>query len=414
MNKDLALYLKSKQGLSRLLDKLKEKYISLNRYSGSIKLSNITKEESIDIGNLLGRKIEEGTILTTSFKEITRKIEEGKYHGFDWEELFHHYFKGSIISKKEKKELDSKNEEEFFKELITDNQNRKYIKEITHLLEHQTETMKTMHQKYHRNPEELKKDFSNILLLLDSLPASPTSLPVFSSITGNPHYLDLNRSTSNLFFKVLSEIEQVEYPQNTQDKVNLLSEINVYTDPISNFVITYGLTGNDILERLKREKQVLNLNLLNIDSMENIDTKEKKVFVFENPSILNALMGLEVPMVITSGIPNLAFYRLIEKLNQNGNEIYYNGDFDPEGAMIADKLVKKYPNIRVFCYEKIDYEQAKSKEIITDSRLKKLESVDVTELQEIKRLLLEHRVAAYQERNMNRLKEFIERTMERK
>lgn len=411
MNKDLALYLKSKQGLSRLFEKLKDKYISLNRYSGSVKLFDITKEESMDISNLLGRKVEEGSILITSFKEITKKIEEGKYRGFTWKELFDYYFKDTIISKQEKKELEGKKEEEFFRNLIEENRHRKYIKDMTRLLESQQEIKKTMHQRYHRNKEELKKDFSNILLLLDHIPLIPTSLPVFSSITGNPHYLDLNRSTSSLFFKVLSDIQKVDYPQTIQEKVNLLSEINVYTDPISNFVITYQLIGTDILMKLKEKKQAINLNLLNIDGIENIDTETRKVFIFENPSILNSLMGLDVPMIITSGIPNLSFYRLLEKLCKNHNEIYYNGDFDPEGIMIADKLKQKYKEINLFCYDKLDYEQAKSQETINESRLKKLDAVQSNELLEIKSLLLENKVSAYQERNMDRIKKFIESMM---
>ena len=411
MNKDLALYLKSKRGLLRLFEKLRDKYISLDRYSGSIRMSNITKEESMDISNLLGRKVEEGTTLTTSFKEITKKIEEGKFRGFDWQELFYYYFKDSVVSKREQKELEEKEEEDYFRKLVEENQNRKYIKKMIDVLNSQKDISKVMHQKYKRDKEELRKDFSNILLSLDNIPTTPTSLPVFSAITGNPHYLDLNRNTSSLFLRVLSDIYEVDYPQTTQEKVNLLSEINVYTDPISNFVITYGLTGTDILEHLREKRQVINLNLLNVDSINNIDTKEKKVFIFENPSILNSLMDLEVPMIITSGIPNLAFYRLIEKLNHNHNEIYYNGDFDPEGVLIADKLKQRYQNIRLFCYDKLDYEQARSQEAINESRLKKLDAMKSHELEIIKKMLLENKISAYQEKNMDRIKSFIERTM---
>ena len=90
VNKELANYLKSKKGLTRLMNKLKEKYISLSRPSGTVVLNNLTEIESIDISNLLGKRINKEK-LKTSFKEITKKINEGKYSDFTWRELLNYY-----------------------------------------------------------------------------------------------------------------------------------------------------------------------------------------------------------------------------------------------------------------------------------------------------------------------------------
>ena len=100
MSEELAKYLKSKKGLNRLIIELKNKYISLGRYSGVVTLKKLTKEESIDISNLLGRRINEGETLKTSYKEITKKILETKYSSFNWEELLNSYFDEKIINKK--------------------------------------------------------------------------------------------------------------------------------------------------------------------------------------------------------------------------------------------------------------------------------------------------------------------------
>ena len=89
VNNGLANYLKTKKGLTRLMNQLKEKYISLSRFSGTIIVNDISEIESTDISNLLGKKINKGDTLKTSFKEITKKINEGKYNGFDWSELFY-------------------------------------------------------------------------------------------------------------------------------------------------------------------------------------------------------------------------------------------------------------------------------------------------------------------------------------
>ena len=56
MNKDLSIYLKSKH-LSRLMNLLKDKYVSIGRYSGVVTITNLTKDECKDIGDLLGKTI---------------------------------------------------------------------------------------------------------------------------------------------------------------------------------------------------------------------------------------------------------------------------------------------------------------------------------------------------------------------
>lgn len=407
INKDLAKYFKSKNGINRLMTGLKNKYISLSRISGTITLTNITEEESIDIGDLLGKRIEIGTDLKTSFKEITKKINEGKYAGFDWLNLFNNYFNEKIITKENQKVAEINNMYNFFENFYIENKNKKYINEIKNVIMTDNNINYLIKKKYNKDKISLKAELNNILLLLDNIPNTPTALAVYSAKTGDPHYLDLNKSTSNLFIKILARLKNIEYSDSTEGKISILSEINIYTDPLSNYVITYKLTGNDILNRLSNLNEVINLNLLNINNLEKIDSLNKKVFIFENPSILNSLRFLNAPIVITSGIPNVSLYQLLDKLTKNNNIIYYNGDFDPEGLIIAQKIKEKFPNLILFCYDTIDYNICKSNNKLSDSRLKKLDNININELQIIKNLLFVNKTSAYQEKNINRIKEFI-------
>lgn len=407
MSEELAEYLKSKKGLNRLFIKLKDKYISLGRYSGTITLDNITKEESTDISNLLGHRIKEGDTLKTSYREITKKILETKYHDFNWEELLNNYFDQKIINKKEKLEINDINELKFFQRILDNNKYNNYVADLKKIINDKNNLYRLLKQKYNKNKEKLEIDLNNILLLLNNIPKEPTPLAVYAVITGNPHYLDLNTSESNLFLKFLSYIKKEEYPTGTEGKINLLSEINVYTDPISNYVITYKLKGNDILDSLSNSREILNLNLLNILNLKKIDTTEKKVYIFENPAMLNSLHDLDVPIVITSGIPNLSLYKLLEKLEKSGNNLYYNGDFDPEGLLIAEKLKRKFPKLKLFCYQEEDYNISKSSRQISQSRLKKLNLISDSELLIIKEFILENKLSAYQEKNIERIKDYI-------
>lgn len=402
----LSEYIESRTGLNRLMNSLKEKYIATSKFSGTVTLNNISYEESLHIGNLLGRQISVNSTLKTSFKEITKKINEGKYSGFDWLSLFKYYYGENIVTKKELKLQNLNDEDMFFQLWNEENKDRIYIEEVNRIIKENTSFNKIIKQRYHKDKVLLRKDLNNILILLDNIPTIPTPLAVYSSLTGNPHYLDLNKSTSNLFIKFLSIIKNIEYDDDIQTKINILQEINVYTDPISNYVITYKLMGNDILDELSKKNEIVNLNLLNINNLVTLTTENKKIYIFENPSILNSLKYLNVPMIITSGMPNISLYQLLSKISID-NEIYYNGDFDPEGLLIAQKLKEKFPNIKLFCYDLVDYNNSLSSEIISDSRLKKLGNVKDEKLQIIKNKLIESKLSAYQEQNIDRIEKYI-------
>lgn len=407
INDELAKYLKNKNGLKRLMINLRDKYIALSRPSGTITISNIGAEESVDIGNLLGRKIIVGDSLKTSFKEITKKINEGKYNGFDWPKLFNSYFNDKIITKKEYELNYLDSEDKYYMALYQDNIDKEYTEYLFELIKHDEFIGKIVKQRYNSNKNKLKDEINNILLLLDNIPTSPTTLAVYSSITGNPHYLDFNKSTSTLFFRVLARIKNIEYEDKTEIKINILSEINVYIDSISNFVITYKLTGNNILNQLNEINEVVNLNLLNIKGLDKVSTEDNVVYVFENPSLLISMLDLKVPIIITSGMPNVSLYILLKKLIESGTKIYYNGDFDPEGLLIAEKLKLRFSNIELFCYDEQDYLNSKSGELLSSSRLKKLDNINSKELLNIKKILLEEKISGYQEQNLNRLREYI-------
>lgn len=407
VNNGLANYLKTKKGLTRLMNQLKEKYISLSRFSGTIIVNDISEIESTDISNLLGKKINKGDSLKTSFKEITKKINEGKYNGFDWLELFYVYFDEKVITNLEKSTNRKQNEFAFYKELYEKNKERKYIEVVKKILDQDETINRIAKQKYNKDKNNLQMEFNNILLLLDNIPLVPTSLAVYSSLTGNPHYLDFNKSTSTLFLRILSKIKNIEYEDKIEVKISILSEINVYTDPISNYVITYKLTGNKILNKLNKNNVVVNLNLLNINKINKVSTDNKRVYVFENPSMLTSLMDLNDAIIITSGIPNISLYTLLQKLDESSVKIYYNGDFDPEGLLIAEKLKLRFPSVEMMCYDVIDYNKSKSKEKISNSRLKKLDNINLKELNRIKQELLENKTSAYQEQNIDRIKEYM-------
>lgn len=169
------------------------------------------------------------------------------------------------------------------------------------------------------------------------------------------------------------------------------------------------MLGSKELEDFYKKFGSLNLNIDNISKLPSLKGINNKIYIFENPSLLNYFKNQNISIIITSGIPNLSFYHLLEKIDEN-TALYYNGDFDPEGLLIANKLKLLYPKINLICYNQKDYFSTNPSEILNSSRLKKLEHINVLELKEIKSLILETNKSGYQENNLKNIENHIKYT----
>ncbi len=237
-------------------------------------------------------------------------------------------------------------------------------------------------------------------------------LPMYASqVTKDPHYLDLDTSHSNLYFYALAHRSGVDYPTSREAKINLLAKNNIEIDAISNYVITYNLLASkEYLNAFSKHKETLILNIQNIMTTEKFSSLSKKVFIFENPSILTEILyrNRNVSVIISGGFPNTSVYLLLDKLLSSGNELYYNGDLDPEGLLIAQKLKEKYSNsLKLIGYTEKDYYTCISKNSISESRLKKMDQLKDAELLLIRDVLVKNKYSAYQENNKERLMNLI-------
>ena len=78
-----------------------------------------------------------------------------------------------------------------------------------------------------------------------------------------------------------------------------------------------------------------------------------------------------------NGQPRLASLMILELLARTGTHVFYSGDLDPEGLLIAQKLARFYPE--TFDYYHMtpeDYCECISNEIISPRRLKMLDKIN--------------------------------------
>ena len=380
-------YFKTKE-LSPLFEAIKEKYIKKGEIKGIVNVLISSESEIKEIEMFLrNNKYLNIGINKIKISDINESLEKSKYNSYNIYDIIH-YLYGNIVTKQNAIDMKNNKDNILLNELINYFNN---------------EFVNTLVSKNNRNIISMlnsdKELLYNIIKAIINLPSIPTLLNVFATnITKDPHYFDLDTKNSNLFLKYLAIFKGIEYINTRNFKIELLNSVNIIIDNFSNTVLTFNIRGCAYLNILADRKESIILNLNNINNLNNLYTLNNKILIVENPSVLNDLIKLNTDMgvIVTNGNPNLATYSLINKLTNH--ELYYNGDFDPEGLLIADKLKEKYPNLQLLFYDNIYFKKAISDKIISNSRIKKINNLKCNDLLVVKEEILKTKRVGYQEK----------------
>ena len=378
----------------QLLEQLKLKYIHYGDCVGTISVKPKTSKEAEKLSMFLSLNIKENIKTNIKISNIQASLDDSIFEGVLVNDLVFMFY--------------------------PDIKSNKEIKQETNLyLNEKLKKYQDLYKDYEvislfTNKEALKKIKYYILndkVLLDNIFASLIKLPIFSNnseylsifasnITGDPHYYDLDNHNSNTLLQFISFLFDYKYENNRNIKKHIFESVGILIDEVSNYVITYNLSGNDMLNSFKENLTPLTINLSNINKMNDIKVENDTLLIIENPSFISKINNkkLNYSVIITSGNSNLVIYRLLEKIS-NVNKIYFNGDFDPEGLLIAENLKSRYSNIKFIGYNDKFYLNGISDNTINNSRLKKLNNIYDDDLVVIKELLLNSKVSSYQELN---------------
>lgn len=386
-----------------LLEQLKNKYINYNSCIGTISITPKSNDEAIKLSKLLGKNIKENIKINIKISDIQKSLDDSIFEGTKVDDLVFMFFP-SIKSNKQIKIETNYYIADFlkkYKDMYQDSN-------ISSLFLHKEALKKIKYFILHDNIL-----LGNILESLSKLPiydGNNESLAIFASkTTGNPHYYDLDTHNSNVLLQFICYLYDHNYENNRDFKKELFKQVGILIDEASNYVITYNLGGNEMLNAFKRNLTPLTINLSNIKKMNNIKAENGVVLILENPSFISKINNKKVDfsVIITSGNSNLAIYELLSKVN--ARKIYFNGDFDPEGLLIAQNFKKRYRSLKFIGYNEKYYQNGLSDNEINESRLKKLKHVTDKNLMVIKDLLLLNKLSSYQEVNYDMLLNDIKR-----
>ena len=114
----------------------------------------------------------------------------------------------------------------------------------------------------------------------------------------------------------------------------------------------------------------MKLTLKTLGSLGVISGMEKRVYVVENPAVFSALVDKypDSTLVCGNGQPKLAVHLLLDRLAEH-HILYYSGDFDPEGLLIARDIKIRYGEKAVLWNYKAElYEKYVSDIVLDESR----------------------------------------------
>ena len=388
------------------------KYKKYGKITGSFTLKAATTEERQILFNFDSKALTEGKAkikCSTVRYLFNRKLKE-----YSFEELLVKVVGKELKTNKEVKDEEKEQEEKFYDDILKasdDGVGKQWFIEILDKKKYGYNIIVRKYKSEIRNLKELKR---KIILIINSLNKLPylnneyENIAVFSAVnTKDSHFFDSDKFTGRLFIKAISFILNKDDPKDINEINELYYEVGILKDEISNHTTIYGLNAFNMdssevkavnsFNLWKEPLQISISNLLKIDYFEAINNT---VFIFENPAVFHKILkvnGDNISLICTSGQLNLSSYILLNKI-RNLKNIYYAGDFDPEGLMIAYKIKKRYKDkVKFLNYTRESYINTMSNNIIEEKSMSQLNKINCSELDEVINELRINKRAAYQE-----------------
>lgn len=411
--KEALEYFKSKKGYKRVFNYLYEKYRSYERIGGEILLENASPDEKEVLSGLLKKDYSNKKDLSFKYRDFQKAFKNTRFKDVDIEDLISAYFGLKLVSKKEEIQILDDKKSALIAEVLQNFKDTSSNNLFKEFYENDEATRVLISRRFNENSVSLKNDLFFVLDALNKLPSKREEetlrLAVFSThITKNPHSFDQGSSSGTLLEHFLARLFSFATVKNALERATLLYQAGLIVDDVSSNCLLSGVVAKKStdyhlgFEGFYKEKEPFIITMNSLRNIDSIISPAAKVFVFENPSVFTTVYEntkTEFPALICSnGQLNLATMLVLEHLSKSGTQIYYSGDFDPEGLLIAQQLKIKFKDSLVLWrYDIENYEKALSNEKLDSTRLKKLKNIKETSLLEVSEAILISGFAGYQE-----------------
>lgn len=401
-----------------------EKYGTL----GGVALIHLNDKNREDIENLIGINTKNKPHLKLSWQKFKRILLKTRFEDVDFVKVLELYFDKELIPKTTQQERNRDQADAFFEKLLEED-----LSDLSKSwIEEEFKTKASVYQVVLKNKDKEKELFDNFIIItqaLDNLPIThntQTSMAVFAAqITGDPHAFDQGGRLHFLLIQAIGHtLGATEHPPKYDDASQKLIRVGLFKEDINNFCSVYGLSaiknGQHHLgwEGFYTQKEAWNVNLSNVLNVDEIDPKNtRKLYIVENPSIFEILvdkvlqLNLPVGLICSNGQPTQVIYALLDKIEQQNIPMFYAGDFDPEGLLMAQRLLDQYETLDLWLYGEEDYLAQMSVKFVSGRRLKMLASLKDARLIKLAQNIEAHGVG-YQENMLDRYLNAIQEEFE--
>lgn len=449
-------YFRQRKIYDRLFVKVAEKYHSLGRFGGTVRLSGLCTEDCRQLGGFFQKDYEGQKTVTISAAAMEKALAGSRFAGLSWEDILQGYFGRELVGRKAQRQKEKEERERFFAEIIETAPGSPGSLWLGRVLREKEEGYLLLMKHYREQPDKLK---GSLLLLLQAIPRLPILtagregvshelLAVFAAeTTGDPHFFDAGKlgeqllaaflnsrfweslvpgltDVKSLRVQSLGKTEDNGEPGRmgdtedsgesgkmedfrAEEKAALFYRAGLLKDELSNHVLVYGISGAEkdgrphkgILGYLE-QREPLHLSLMTLGKLARVSPQTgKRVYIVENPAVFAVLAKAwpDAAIVCGNGQTRLATLVLLDLFGSD-TEFWYAGDYDPEGLLIAQRLKERYgERLHFWQYRREFYEKYRSDVEISDRSVKKLDRVYREELQDIKQAMKRQKKAAYQE-----------------
>lgn len=414
-DRDCMEYFCERPVFDRLLRGFREKYESYGSFSGTVSLRNLTLDDIEDLEGFFQKNFHGQKSASISASRFEKALKNSRFGEIGPKDLLELYFQEEMTGKKEQKQKEAERWHQALDEIrqfYEKTPAEKWIGEFS-------SDSKITFKELGNTIEEKIKNMHLAAKILNALPYRQNKceyLAVFAAVvTGNPHAFDEGTREGKILYKMAlwnvkkrgMEIVRSEIFPSMQ-KQQLYFSVGILRDDISNYAMVSGMNVRKKdgslhagMDGFCQEGDMVQVPLNVIASWERAECADNVMYIVENPSVYALLCqkwrGKRSCMCM-NGQPRLSSLIVLDLLSKSDTRIYYAGDFDPEGLLIAQKLKNYYPGDFEYWHMSEEmYLKSRSQEAIGEKRMKILDRITDKNLIETAEAIRRFKTAGYQE-----------------
>lgn len=407
MLNEAVLYFKKRPVFKKVFEAVYDRYYSLGRLGGTLVLEDLTEEERRDLSDFFYRDFKTSKAIKIRVNDIKKALESTRFESLKLKDIVEAYLDRPLVFRKEELEKAYLERKILLNNWLYDLEEGLGKGWLINEYQKETELYQFITRKYNEDKNLCRKSLITLSKQLDYLldeSFSGMNVAVFAAWTkADPHYLDKGNEGESWLTTALSLEKGTTYPANVEEYNTLYQAYGLDRDNLLNNSLVYGVSASHpAFNAYNQENEPHLVTLMTLEKLTELKANQKVVYVIENSSVFQAVIkqfkASEVTCICSRGQLNTTTLLLLDKLAPNVRKIYYSGDFDPEGLLIVQRLIERYPNkLEPWRLSVNDYLKTRPKLELSQVRLNKLAGVSDNRLVELVKKLSEHAKAGYQE-----------------